>query len=153
MTDDNDEPLPPLESDDPEWVAARRGAYLAGARHHWQSPDAPPRRRTTSAFLRSYQADEALVDVYCGQHLVARVARTAESYEVVTDPVPVRAAQDASIVLGWGFERADLRAAERVAVGCRCGVHVLSTRSLMGVARRAVPGRPERTRVGDVTVD
>lgn len=148
MNDDLDgtdcEPaLPPLESDNPEWVAARWRAAAAGAR----SPERPKPRGAEKA-LRRWLPETALVDVFCRSgslpRLVLRVA-VDDGRQTVRYDVRVLAGGHES---SWIFR---LTAAPVFKVPCRCGeAHLLSSLALARMARNRKPGKPRRCAVSDV---
>lgn len=73
-------PLPPLESDDPEWVAARWREFAEG-----KGPRSGRRARWNASALKAWRADDALLDVLCKGRLVARVYDDAGTMVVVTE--------------------------------------------------------------------
>ncbi len=59
-------PLPPLESNDPDWRAERWRAWAAGERLNFGRHGPPIRTRVQATELRRWEADSAVVDLYCG---------------------------------------------------------------------------------------
>ncbi len=77
-------PLPPLESDDPRWVADRWREWAAGtAGPVWKSGRVP-RRRSQSGLLRGWRAGECVVQVWCRRNLIGTVALRDGVYDLVT---------------------------------------------------------------------
>jgi len=137
----SDPELPPLESDDPEWVASRWREWASGERF---GEDGKPRNpRPSAKELRGWYPGEALVDVFCGKRHVLRVAEV-EGAE--------RAGWNITATTGghWALNDFLLIGLTTVAVECRCGQpHKLSSLALLRAARGVIPGKPRRIGVLD----
>ncbi len=144
MTDKRrDGPLPPLESDDPQWVAARWREWVAGGRFRGHRNPRAPRGR--GSVLREWLPHAAVADVYCRasgrEWLILRVA-LADCHLVARWNVEV---------LTGGHQSSNifrLTEAPTFAVECRCGTaHPVSTLALGRAARAGSPGKPRRVGV------
>ncbi len=125
-------PLPPLESDDPEWVAERWRVFALG-----QGPRRGRRANWSPTALRSVEVDSALVDVVCRGKHIARVYADPSHFMVTLE-----AQFRGPLLTHSPFALNDHPA---VAVMCRCGTeHLMQTRLLAAEARRRTPGRPAR---------
>jgi len=134
--------LPPLESDDPEWVAARWRAWASGRRF---GDDGKPRNpRPSGNELRGWHPGEALVDVYCETRHVLRVAVVDGAFRVGWNFTSVKGGH-------WSLNDFVLSGLTTVAVECRCGhPHKLSSLALQRrAARVVVPGKPKKIGVAD----
>jgi hypothetical protein len=111
----------------------------SASQRHWQAVDAgyqQSRVRSSSAALREYANDRALLDVLCRRRLILRVV-DSEPLNAVTEEVSGRV-----------FNIVDITVAPVILVDCRCGQsHEIDTAALTHLAPRARPGRP---RVVDV---
>ncbi len=136
-------PLPPLESDDPEWVAAWHKDYAEGRRGGIWSAGRTPRTKAQSGMLGAWRQPEAVVDVWCRNKLIARVvAVRGAGYEIVTGVYG----------LGSGVVHTTypLDIASTRAVACKHGRHDMDSRKLLTLARQTTPGTPRTVRVEEV---
>jgi len=135
--------LPPLESDDPEWVAARWQEWAAGKRF---GEDGKPRSpRPSAKELRRWHPGDALLDVSCGKRHVLRVAEVDGALRAGWNFTPMKGGH-------WSLSDLPLAGLTTLAVECHCGrgQHSLSSLALQRAARGEVPGKPGRVGVSEV---
>ncbi len=153
------EALPPLESDDPAWVAMRwserHRRTAEGANRRWND-EARPLVVFSSKALRMFERPRARLDVVCRRRLIARVLNTGVpgAYEVAIEAVPVGAASPTPG--GWAMHVLPLDGTgPRVKVACRCSerLHHLDPTKLRAEAWDGQPGKPRPIGVSDVLVD
>jgi len=135
--------LPPLESDDPAWVAARRREWAAGKRPLGQEKPA----RLTSSAMGRIEPHRAVLDVICRGRHVARILVPDPDVALPTGVV-LQVACEVRPVAGGGFSfwPLDGYLGERVVIAaCKCGHrHSLIVNWLVVEARRIKPGAPKR---------
>ncbi len=136
-------PLPPLESDNPEWVAERWREWAAGTGGPVWKSGRVPRRKSQSGLLREWRADECVVQVWCRRSLIAAVALRDGAYDLVT----LAQRHGAWIV----HETFPLSITSTRAVACGDGRHDLDTAKLLRLSRTAAPGDPRVVRVWEVS--
>ncbi len=136
--------LPPLASDDPAWVAARRREWAAGQRPSEQEKPA----RLTSSALGAVETRRAVLDVRCRGRHVARVLVPDPDVALPTGVVLQVACEVRPVAggLGFGWWPLDGYLGERVVIAaCRCGhPHSLIVNRLVAEARGIKPGAPKR---------
>lgn len=134
MTPEPDGPLPPLESDIPEWRAERWRAWAAGGR--FGKHGSPRRPRPSSKALREWFPDAALLDVLCERRHILRVAILDGALEALWNVTPMQGGHlSANCFLLSGLTT--------LAVECRCGeAHSVSSLALQRLARKEVAGKP-----------
>lgn len=133
----DDQALPPLESDDPAWVAGRWREFAEG-----RGPRTGRRARFSASALKQFRLEAALTDVLCKGRMIARVFEGERGMEVVTEVMEVPG--------GGGYGYTAFRLADQfvVAVACRCGhEHRLRCDLLAVHAARQKPGAPRTTSV------
>lgn len=148
----NDNKLPPLESDDPAWVAARRREIAAGKRPLGQEKPAG----VSSTALSRIETHRAVLDLICRGRHVARVLVPDPDVKlpegvvltVACEPRPHESG------LGWGWEPLDGWIDEPVLIpACRCGrPHTLPVNRLVAEARGVTPGAPKKMPIHRVAV-
>lgn len=138
-----DEPLPPLESDDPEWVAARRREHAAGRRLGNQ--DRP--KGLSSSALTKVDPGRAVLDIVCRGRHVGRVL-VPDPDVALPEGVVLQVACEARVTGGGGVAFWPLDGyidAEVVIAACRCGRrHSLLVNRLVAEGRGRRPGAPKR---------
>jgi len=153
VTDQPEGPqLPPLESNDPDWRAARwrdrARKTAAGSGRHWTDP-ARPVVRSSSAALRRYESPRVRLDVVCRRRLLARVLGTDTPgvYDVAYEAAPTASKG------GWGVQSdalGDVGAVILVACRCSARMHHLDPMKLRAQAWEGRPGKPHEVGVSDV---
>ncbi len=147
---EHDEPLPPLESDDPEWRAARWWQFAEGHPPHWSQSSSPRSRPGAAALRRWGQDNDAAVEVLCRRRLVVCLLRVGGGYNVASE---FNAKEIDGKVVGWSFTELPLTVAPVHAVACRDhGRHDLDSEKLLQAARRATRRDVVRVPVHDVSV-
>ena len=145
--------LPPLESDDPAWVAARRRETADGRR----SDNALSPTGLVSGPLGQVETPRAVLDVVCRGRHVARVL--VPDPEVALLPgVILQVACEARRTAGGGLSWWPLDCyvnGEVVLAVCRCrrASHRLSVNLIVSIARDRAPGSPRTVSVGRVAVE
>jgi hypothetical protein len=139
----DNEPLPPLESDDPAWVAMRRREWASGSRPEGQAK----KRGLASSALAKVEPHRAVVDVLCRGRHVARVLVPDPDVRL-PDGVVLQVACEARVTKGGGiaYWPLDGYLGDTVAVAvCRCGTsHRLAVNRLIAEGRGRTPGAPKR---------
>jgi hypothetical protein len=146
MTPEPDGPLPPLESDDPEWVAARWREWASGnGGPRWKDARSP-RKTSQSGVLGQWRADECVLQVWCRRDLIAVVALRNGAYDLVT--------LARRLAGGIDHETFSLSLTDTHAVACSHpkGRHDLDTAKLLTEARKAAPGKPRVVKMWKVSI-
>lgn len=126
-----DGPLPPLESDDPEWVAARWAEFARG-----EGPRRGRRARWNARRLRDATTGHALLEVLCKGRLIAVVYPGDDGLTVITEVTGLKSG-------AWTSTWFALVRQPVIAVACRCGQeHMLRSALLAQHARDRTPGKP-----------
>jgi len=138
-------PLPPLESDDPAWVAARWREFAEG-----KGPRTARRTRWNATALKAWRADVALLDVLCKGRMIARVYDDGGLVVVVEAKTRIiNGRQGGTTASPFALVHHPV-----VAVACRCGQeHRLRSAGLAEYARGRTPGKPHSVGVASVAED
>lgn len=137
-----DEQLPPLESDDPEWVAARRREEALGDR-----PALADKTGLTSKGLGAIDSHRAVLDIVCRRRLVARAIAPVPDQKWLPGVI-MQVICEARSTPGGGLAYWPLDCVVGGAIvvkTCRCGrPHTLLVNRLITESRDVTPGAPKR---------